>query len=65
MSCSTFSGSVKGSISSVGGDVRLVSINCKGLNNPIKRSKVLHYLHLINAYIIYLQETHLKETEED
>lgn len=40
-----------------------MSLNCKGLNNPIKRSKVLHYLHHLNAHIIYLQETYLKETD--
>ena len=43
-----------------GGDVKFVSLNCKGLNNPIKRSKVLHYLRHLDAHIIYLQETHLR-----
>ena len=54
---------VKRTLSSVGGDIKFVSLNCKGLNNPIKCSKVLHYLHHLDAHIIYLQETHLKEID--
>lgn len=54
---------MKGSQPSVGGDVKFVSLNCKGLNNPIKRSKVLHYLHHLNAQVVYLQETHLRERD--
>lgn len=51
---------LKRSVSSVGGDVKFVSLNSKGLNNPIKRSRVLHYLRHLDAHIIYLQETHLR-----
>lgn len=47
----------------VGRDIRFVSLNCKGLNNPIKCSKVLHYVRHMNAHIIYLQETHLKNVD--
>lgn len=43
-------------------DVKFVSLKCKGLNNPIKRSKVLHYLRHL-AHIIFLQETHLKDMD--
>ncbi len=38
-------------------------MNCKGLNNPIKRSKVLHYLRQLDAHIIYLQETNLRDID--
>lgn len=40
--------------------LKLCSWNCKGLNQPIKRSKVLHHLQHMGAQIIFLQETHLK-----
>ena len=46
-----------------GGDIRFTSFNCKGLNNPIKRSKVLHHVHQLGAHIVFLQETHLKATD--
>lgn len=46
-----------------GSDIIFASFNCNGLNNPIKRSNVLHYLHHLGAHIIYLQETHLKITD--
>lgn len=48
----------------LGGDIKLTSLNCKGLNNPIKHSKVLHYLHHMNVHITYLQETHLKSSDK-
>lgn len=47
----------------VGGKIRFVSLNCNGLNNPIKRSKVLHYLRHLDAQIIYLQETGLRNVD--
>lgn len=40
-----------------------MKFNCKDLNNPIKRSKVLHHLYHLGAQIIYLQEIHLKFTD--
>lgn len=40
--------------------IRFISFNCKGLNNPIKRSKILHHLNHLGAQIVFLQETHLK-----
>lgn len=46
-----------------GGDIKFTSFNCKGLNNPIKHSKVLHHLHHMGAHIIFLQETHLKASD--
>lgn len=46
-----------------GMDIKLISFNCKGLNNPIKRSKVLHHLDNLGAQIVFLQETHLKSSD--
>lgn len=43
--------------------IRFISFNCKGLNNPIKRSKILHHLHHLGAHVIFLQETHLKVSD--
>lgn len=41
------------------GLVRWVSWNCKGLNNPVKRNKVLTHLRKLKASFVFLQETHL------
>lgn len=43
-----------------GGALKFVSWNCKGLNSPVKRSRVLHHLKHLQGKIIYLQETHFK-----
>lgn len=43
-----------------GGTLKFISWNCKGLNSPIKRSRVLHHLQHLGAQIIFLQETHFK-----
>lgn len=51
------------SSSLLGQDLQFTSFNCKGLNNPVKHSKVLHHLHQIGARVIFLQETHLKNLE--
>ena len=51
------------SLLSSGGDIKFTSFNCKGLNNPIKRSKVLHHLRHLSAHVIFLQETHLKASD--
>lgn len=40
--------------------MNFVSWNCRGLNAPVKRNKVLSHLRKLGAHIIYLQETHLK-----
>lgn len=39
--------------------VRWVSWNCKGLNNPVKHSKVLIHLRKLKANFVFLQKTHL------
>lgn len=49
---------------SSGGDINFVSFNCKGLNNPIKCSKVLHHLSQSDAHVVYLQETHLRVRDQ-
>lgn len=46
-----------------GQEICFTSFNCKGLNNPLKRSKVLHHIHQLGAHIMYLQETHLKNVD--
>lgn len=45
-----------------GTGVKFVSWNCNGLNQPIKRSKVLDHLQQLGAHIVFLQETHLKSS---
>jgi len=37
-----------------------VNWNCNGVNNPVKRSKILQHLQHLGAHIVYLQDTHLK-----
>lgn len=39
-----------------------INWNCKVLNHPIKHSKVLHHLQHFGAYVVHLQETHLKRS---
>lgn len=46
-----------------GNGLNFLTWNCRGINNPVKRSKVLHHLHQLNAHIIFLQETHLKVSQ--
>lgn len=43
-----------------GGNLKFVSWNCKGINSPVKRTKVLNHLHHLGGQIIFLQETHFK-----
>lgn len=38
-------------------------MNCKGLNNQINPSKVIHYLRHLDAHIIDLQKTHLGKVD--
>ncbi|CAI5636845.1 unnamed protein product [Oreochromis niloticus] len=46
-------------------NITLVSMNVNGMNNPIKRSKVILKMRKLNANVIYLQETHLSQEEHD
>ena len=43
------------------GEIIFSSWNVKGINEPVKRGKVLAHLKSLNSGIIFLQETHLKK----
>lgn len=43
-----------------GDEVTFCSWNVKGINEPVKRGKVLSHLQSLRADVIFLQETHLK-----
>lgn len=43
--------------------LRLASYNVKGVLNPVKRSKILGKMKKDKVDIIFLQETHLTDTE--
>ena len=40
--------------------VQCVSLNARGLNNAVKRQKIVSYLQQLQADIAFIQETHLK-----
>lgn len=40
--------------------IQCVSLNVKGVNNPLKRQKILSYISHLKTDIAFLQETHLK-----
>jgi len=40
--------------------VRLVTWNVRGLNGPVKRSRVFAHLKSLKAGVVFLQETHLR-----
>lgn len=42
-----------------GPSTKFVSWNVRGLNHPVKRSKVFSHLNKLKAEVIFLQETHL------
>lgn len=41
--------------------VKVLSLNCNGLNNKLKSKRILSALVKSRADIIFLQETHLKQ----
>lgn len=45
--------------------IKIMSLNVNGLNSPIKRQKVMTKLKKEKAQIIFLQETHLSQSEHD
>lgn len=45
------------------GKVKCISLNVNGLNNAIKRKRILQYLKKEGGEIIFLQETHLNVVE--
>lgn len=54
-----FMSQVKKSFSTADGNV--ASLNCKGLNNPIKSSEVLHYLRNLDTR--YILNNHLRDID--
>ena len=46
-------------------DIKFISLNVNGLNNPIKRKKVMNVMKKERAQIIYLQETHLSRQDNE
>lgn len=46
------------------GNVTMVSWNVKGLGNAVKREKVFGHLKSLSADVIFLQETHIRTTEQ-
>ena len=45
------------------GKLKCISLNTNGLNNPIKRKRILQKLKKDGGEIIFLQETHLSKVE--
>ena len=45
--------------------LKVVSLNVNGLNNPMKRGKVVTKLKKEKSQISYLQETHLSDQEHE
>lgn len=43
--------------------LKIISINVRGINSPIKRKKILTYLKSHSTDIAFIQETHLSERE--
>uniref|UniRef100_A0A8D0AHU0 exodeoxyribonuclease III n=1 Tax=Sander lucioperca TaxID=283035 RepID=A0A8D0AHU0_SANLU len=50
---------------SMGDITRIVSWNVRGLNHPVKRGKILAHLKSLKADIIFLQETHIRNTAKN
>lgn len=46
-------------------NISLLSLNINGLNNPVKRGKVILKMRKVKAQIIFLQETHLSKKEHE
>lgn len=41
------------------GNTVVLSWNCRGLNHPVKKSKIFSHISKQKAQIVYLQKTHL------
>lgn len=46
-------------------NLKVASWNVNGLNNPVKRSKVMTKIKRENSKVIFLQETHLSQNEHE
>uniref|UniRef100_A0AAX7U0C5 exodeoxyribonuclease III n=1 Tax=Astatotilapia calliptera TaxID=8154 RepID=A0AAX7U0C5_ASTCA len=47
----------------MGSRLNFVSWNVKGLNHPVKRRKVLSHIKQFKAAVVFLQETHLRDSD--
>ena len=45
-------------------NLKLITFNCRGIQDYVKRRKLFHYLRFIESDIIFLQETHSSKTDE-
>ena len=50
--------------SDIGSTTRYLSWNVRGLNSPIKRSKVLSHLKRLIADVVFSQEMHLRDKDQ-
>ena len=48
-----------------GKQIRITSFNVNGIPNPVKRAKILTKLKREKSDIVYLQETHLSQSEHN
>ena len=46
-------------------DIKVLSLNVRGIRDPTKRAKIFHYLKRFNAYVILLQESHVLHDDLD
>ena len=44
--------------------LKLSTFNCRGIQDNFKRKQIFHYLRTIGSEIIFLQETHCSEKDE-
>ena len=45
-------------------NLKLITFNCRGIQDHVKRRKVFHYLRSIESDIVFLQETHSSKSDE-
>ena len=50
-------------MSNLGNKLKVLSINCQGLRDKLKRADVLNYLRQTGAGIVCIQDTHLTELD--
>ena len=46
-------------------NIKILSLNVRGIRNQLKRTRIFNYLKKFNADVILLQETHVLETDLD
>ena len=46
-------------------DLKIISLNADGLNNAVKRKKILLQMERDKTDVIFLQETHLRRQEHE